>query len=144
MPETTIIFGKPTIRKDEEEAFHTFGRALAHTDPSSWMIAQTPGSCERILTGYNEERSIAQTKPEAQYIPERTSPPNHSRVVVFTDRAYQTTLDQRIPDWRTRGWAIIHNPGDIRSTSRLMTYIIEERGHRLSEDGNKPTCCTPI
>ena len=54
-------------------------------------------------------------------------------VVIFTNSKMQQDLDEQKPDWRARGWTIIHNPKETIDAGRYARIIAKERGTPLPD-----------
>jgi len=93
------------------------------------VTTASPGAAALVVEGYRAEGG------SPTFLPPNSPTPNHSRVVVFTDTKLQAALDERVPDWRERGWLIIHNPKETQEAGEAAVLILAEHGQNLSDGG---------
>lgn len=130
MSDTIVVLAKAKARKDEEQDLYDFGYALALRG-KTLLTTNASGAGEHIRRGYTEAGGTVQNLK-----PGDTEPfDGRFPVVAFTDKRMQDQLDERMPDWRTRNWTVIHNPKETSTAGRYTREILRSLGTPLPDGG---------
>lgn len=124
-----VVLGKASFRKSETDALLVFGRALAIRD-KQLLTAKSGGALTPIIDGYETMGGTTQFLPKGTEAFDGRYP-----VVVFTDKRLQDQLDERMPDWRSRNWIVIHNIAETEKAGRYVTKILDQLGTPLPDGG---------
>lgn len=124
-----VVLGKASYRTSEAEALRNFGRALAIRGKQLLTTANA-GAAGPIREGYTTQGGTPSMLPAGTDAFDGRYP-----VIVFTDKRMQDQLDERMPDWRTRNWIVIHNPKETEEAGRRTREILHELGTPLPDGG---------
>mgnify|MGYP007070566734 CR=1 FL=1 len=129
-----VVLGKPTIRKSEYEPLFTFGRCIAARG-RQLITTHSKGAAEAIVAGYEAEVQTRNYPLKVEYITEGSSPPDHDRVILFTDNTFIEAITKAIPDWQARHWVQIHNPKATTDAAKDFVRLCQEFGTPLKDGG---------
>ena len=118
-----VVLGKRSVRKTEVPHLEVFGKAMAARG-KQLITTRTEGAASIIAHAYEAAGGTPQYMTAKDYDHLTKTHP----VVVFTDLAYQKHLDEVAPDWKTRGWEIIHNPKASEEVATFLTALMAELG----------------
>ena len=133
MPDLSVVvvLAKASFRASEEQALRDFGTACALREKLMLTAPGAGGAIIPILEAY----TAAGGTPKQLTAGDLEPFDGRYTVVVFTDKRMQDTLDERMPDWRTRNWIVIHNPKETEQAGRDMRKILSSLGTPLSDLG---------
>lgn len=127
-----VVLGKASYRKSEQHALETFGQALAHRSKQLLTTQSPPASAAHaVRIGYEFANGRTQFLKPGDLEPFDGRYP----VVVFTDKRMQDQLDERMPNWRTRGWIVIHNIKETEEAGRKTREVLAQLGTPLPDGG---------
>lgn len=98
-PKTVVILGCTTIDADADEMFRDIG-SIIYRHGKQLVTTRTKGVADAVAAGFRLAGGIP------AYLAEGGDAPDHDRVLVFADNAFKERLDDRVPDWDTRGWLV--------------------------------------
>lgn len=121
MSDTIVVIGKKTTRQSERPALEAFGTAMQRRAKQLITTRGEQGSVSQIIaSAYQAAGGTPQFMTGANY-KETTAGTN---VIAFTDTKYVELLDKEDPDWRTRGWLVIHNPKATQDAATYLTQLL--------------------
>ena len=124
MSDIRVVIGKTTVRASEIPHLETVGIALARRK-KQLVTTRSQGAPSHVAAAYLREGGapiIYMSKEDYErYTTEH-------RVLCITDTKYQAQLDKVAPDWRTRGWEVIHNPKALAEVAQILTELMREMG----------------
>jgi hypothetical protein len=115
-----VVLGKRTVRASEIPHLQTFGKALA-TRNKTLVTTRTEGAPAIVTQAYEQAGGRAiylNAKNRADF--------NDAPTIAFTDTKYQKHLDEHVPEWKTLGWVIIHNPKATADVATFLTDLMVE------------------
>ena len=126
-----IVLGKASFRDSEAPALADFGKAL-FIRGKQLLTTKSRGAAMSVEAGYISAGG------DPQYLTAGDLKPFDGRypVVIFTDKRMQDQLDERMPDWRTRNWIVIHNPKETEEAGRRTREILKSLGTPLPDSGS--------
>lgn len=126
-----VVLGKASYRNSEIEALRNFGIALAIRSKQLLTTAAPNSAAAVIDAAYQEAGGTT------NYLKPGDLEPFDGRypVVAFTDKRMQDQLDERMPDWRTRNWIVIHNIKETEEAGRKTREILASLGTPLPDGG---------
>ena len=121
-----VVLGKTKPRVTEIPALRAFGQAL-HYRGKRLFTTNSEGAPKIIREAY-EEAGGQTTFLTKGFIDEFESLKKHKPVLIFSDAKFLRDLDAKVPNWRDRGWIVIHNPKETMEAARLTAQVLSELG----------------
>lgn len=131
MTDTIVVLGKTSIRKSEYPQLFDIGRAIALRG-KTLRTTRTAGAARAIVEGYESQFHTALMTPRTEYM-QQGEIPDHSSVMLFTDKKMETLLNEHLPNWRLRGWIAFLNPIGTTTAIEHIKAVLEILGTPLSE-----------
>lgn len=121
-PSTIVVIGTTHLDKDQDEAVRDLGRAIAHVG-KTLITTKAPGVASAVAAGYQLSGK------KATYLKAGTAPETEN-VVVLGNNDFLTKLEDRLPDYRDRGWLIIHI-NDLFDFHLKLLQVLSEQNRPL-------------
>lgn len=121
-----VVLGVTDLNKEETDLFEEIGRAIYHSN-RQLITTQSKGVGKAVSDGFRDSggKPIWLANKEV---------PDHDRVLIFGDNAFQSKLDEAVPDWQDRGWLSVHR-NDFFEFWKMLVEYIANRTRSKSGDG---------
>lgn len=125
-----VVLGKASYRNTEIPHLETVGKAIAIRG-KTLVTTKGTGAATIIDAAYQAAGGKTEYLTHGDMTPFTLHP-----VLIFSDQRMLDQLDEKLPEWRTMGWEIIHNPKATETTARYLDQILRNLGTPLSDGGN--------